>query len=76
MEQQVAEQPFRFYRISEIIGNKKQGIRGIIPVCKATWYAGIKEGKYPKPVKLAEKTVGWRSTDIDELVARLTAKSK
>jgi predicted DNA-binding transcriptional regulator AlpA len=61
----------RFYRLRDIIGDRKQGIFPIIPVSKASWYAGIAEGIYPKPVKLSEKTSAWRSTDIDALVTRL-----
>lgn len=26
-----------------------------IPVGKSTWWAGVKEGKYPQPVKLAPR---------------------
>jgi prophage regulatory protein len=76
METQSTGRPLRFYRIKEIIGDRKQGIPGIIPVSRASWYAGIKDGKYPKPVKLSERTSAWRSTDIDELVARLSAGGK
>lgn len=65
-------QQLRFYRLREIIGDRKNGIAGIIPVSRAAWYAGIKEGRYPKPVKLSERTSAWRSTDIDALVARLS----
>jgi predicted DNA-binding transcriptional regulator AlpA len=61
----------KFYRIREIIGDRKQGIAGIIPVSKASWYAGITEGRFPKPVKLGKKTAAWRSEDIDALVERL-----
>jgi prophage regulatory protein len=63
----------RFYRLPEIIGNRKQGIPGMIPVSRASWYAGIKEGRYPKPVKLSERTAAWRSTDIEELMNRLSS---
>lgn len=62
----------RFYRLREIIGDRKQGIPGIVPVSKAAWYAGIKEGRYPKPVKLSEKTAAWRASDIEMLVERLS----
>ena len=62
----------RFYRLRDIIGDRKAGIPPIIPVCRTSWYAGIKEGRYPKPVKLTERTSAWRSTDIDELVQRLS----
>jgi predicted DNA-binding transcriptional regulator AlpA len=61
----------KFYRLHDIIGDRKKGISGIVPVSKATWYAGIKEGRYPKPVKLSEKTAAWRESDIETLVERL-----
>ncbi|WP_294348003.1 AlpA family phage regulatory protein [Prosthecochloris sp.] len=67
-----AEKPFRYYRLPEIIGDRKNGIPAIIPICKAAWYKGIKAGRYPKPVKLSERTSAWRSTDIDALVKRLS----
>lgn len=66
------EEP-KLYRIWSVIGNKKKGIQGIIPMSRASWYAGIKEGRYPKPVKLSERSVAWRKTDIDELAVRLAA---
>jgi len=61
----------RFYRLRDIIGDRRQGIRGIVPISRAAWYAGIKDGRYPKPVKLSEKTSAWRSSDIEALVERL-----
>lgn len=67
-----AVSPLRFYRLKDIIGDRKNGIPAIIPVCKAAWYKGIKAGRYPKQVKLSERTSAWRSTDIDALVARLS----
>ncbi len=61
----------RFYRLRDIIGDRKRGITGILPISRAAWYAGVKDGRYPKPVKLSEKTSAWRSTDIEALVERL-----
>lgn len=62
----------RFYRLRDIVGDRKKGISGIIPVSRSAWYAGIKDGRYPKPVKLSEQTSAWRSTDIDALVEKLS----
>ena len=44
---------------------------GPIPVCKSSWWQGIKEGRFPKPVKLGPKTTAWRVEDIRALLARL-----
>lgn len=36
----------------------------LIPVSKSTWWAGIKSGRFPKPVKLAPRISAWRIEDI------------
>jgi prophage regulatory protein len=43
----------------------------IIPISKSTWWAGIRKGIYPKPVKLSERTSAWRGKDISDLCKRL-----
>ena len=40
----------------------------IIPISKSSWWAGIKSGRYPKPVKLGPKTTAWRAEDIHALI--------
>jgi prophage regulatory protein len=61
------------YRLVEIIGDKRRSIKGIIPMCRASWYKGIKAGRYPKSVRLSERSVAWSSKDIDALIARLSS---
>ena len=41
---------------------------GPIPVCKSTWWAGVKSGRYPKPVKLGPRITAWRVEDIRALI--------
>ena len=41
-----------FLRLRDVIGDKKNP--GIIPVSRSSWYKGIEEGRYPKPVKLGK----------------------
>ncbi|NCA28943.1 MAG: AlpA family phage regulatory protein, partial [Proteobacteria bacterium] len=36
----------------------------IFPIGKSTWWAGVKNGKYPKPIKLSKRTTAWRVEDI------------
>jgi prophage regulatory protein len=43
---------------------------GPIPVGKSTWWAGVKDGRYPKPVKLGPRITAWRVEDIRALMAR------
>ncbi|MBL4618632.1 MAG: AlpA family phage regulatory protein [Marinicaulis sp.] len=41
---------------------------GPIPVSKSTWWAGVKSGRYPKPVKLGPRITAWRVEDIIHLI--------
>lgn len=40
-----------------------------IPVSRSTWWAGVKSGRFPKPVKLGPRTTVWRVSDIRALIA-------
>lgn len=44
----------------------------VFPVSKSTWWAGVKTGKYPRPIKLSEKTTAWRAEDIRALIERVS----
>jgi predicted DNA-binding transcriptional regulator AlpA len=52
-----------FLRLVSIIGPK-----GPIPVSKSTWWAGVRSGRYPKPVKLGPRVTAWRIEDIKALI--------
>jgi len=67
--------PDYFLRLSQIIGNKKRGIQPIIPVSNSSWWAGVKSGKYPKPVKLGQRTTAWRAKDIHILVEQINQQA-
>ncbi len=58
-------------RLWQIIGISRKGIPPIIPVSKSTWWAGVKSGKYPKPVKLSARCTCWRVEDIRALLERM-----
>ncbi len=45
----------------------------IIPVSKSTWWAGVKDGRFPKSVKLSPKITAWCVDDIRELMATFEA---
>jgi prophage regulatory protein len=57
-----------YLRQYQVLGDKKRGIPPIYPVSKSTWWAGIKQGRFPKPVKLSARCVAWRVEDIRALV--------
>jgi predicted DNA-binding transcriptional regulator AlpA len=48
------------------------GVLAVIPISKSSWWAGVKVGKYPAPVKLSSRITCWRVQDIKDLIARLS----
>ena len=54
-----------FVRLSSILAPK-----GPIPVGRSTWWAGIRTGRFPKPVKLGPRITAWRVEDIRALIER------
>ena len=43
-------------------------ILSLIPISRSAWWAGIREGKFPKGIKLGTKTTVWRVEDIRALI--------
>ena len=41
---------------------------GPIPVSKSTWWAGVKDGRFPQPIKLGARVAVWRAADIRALI--------
>jgi predicted DNA-binding transcriptional regulator AlpA len=42
----------------------------LIPVSKSTWWSGVRNGRFPKPVKLSRGITCWRARDILDLIER------
>jgi prophage regulatory protein len=68
-----ADQPSRpvvkvegFLRLNEIIAPY-----GPIPVKKSAWWAGVRDGRFPQPVRLGRRITAWHIDDIRGLVQRL-----
>ena len=61
-----------FVRLPNIIGNAKADppIPPIYPVSRSSWWAGVKSGRYPQPVKLGPRITAWRIEDIRALIER------
>lgn len=49
-------------------------VLGVFPVSRSTWWAGVREGRYPQGVKLSRYTTAWRAEDIRDLIERTGAK--
>lgn len=46
-------------------------VLSVFPISKSNWWAGVKSGRYPSPVKLSERCTAWRVEDIRALIERL-----
>lgn len=49
-------------------------ILALIPISKSAWWLGVKEGRFPAPVKLSARTTAWRSEDITALIERFNSQ--
>ncbi|HPU52927.1 MAG TPA: AlpA family phage regulatory protein [Burkholderiaceae bacterium] len=43
-------------------------VLSVIPVGKSTWWAGVKAGRFPQPVKLGPRVTAWRVADLRALI--------
>ena len=67
----------RYLRLKQIIGNSNVSppLEPIIPISASSWWAGVAEGRFPKPVKLGPNTTAWRWEDIQGLLDHLAAEA-
>lgn len=54
-----------FIRIPQVLS--------VFPVGRSTWWAGVKSGKYPQPVKISPRCTAWKAEDIRALIENQTA---
>ena len=59
-----------FLRLWQIIGNPKANppIEPLVPIGRSSWWAGVKAGRFPKPVKLGPHTTAWRVEEVRRLL--------
>ncbi|MCS3896256.1 putative DNA-binding transcriptional regulator AlpA [Bradyrhizobium japonicum USDA 38] len=41
---------------------------GPLPIGRSTWWQGVRDGRYPKPVKLGPRITAWRVADVLKLI--------
>ena len=52
--------------------NRLPSVPSQFPVGRATWWRGIKEGRFPAGIKLSPRVTVWRQSDIDALIQSLS----
>ena len=53
---------------------RQEEVLRLFPVGATTWWKGIAEGRYPRPVKLSTRITAWRVKDIRQLLASVAAE--
>ena len=49
-------------------------VLAVIPVSRSTWWAGVRSGRFPAPVKLSPRITAWRVEDIRKLIEDLRGR--
>jgi len=68
MSEHLLSNPDRLLRINELIPPKSTGKPPLVPVSRSTWWAGVKSGRFPQPVKLGPRTTCWKAGEIKALL--------
>ncbi|CAM2191229.1 prophage regulatory protein [Paraburkholderia kururiensis] len=53
-----------YLREKQLVGDAKSQISGLLPFSRATLWRRVKDGTFPKPVKLSERTTAWPTAEI------------
>lgn len=63
-----------YLRTRQIIGDRyaTPPIAPLVPISRSTLWEWVKEGKFPKPVKLGPKTTGWRVADVRDWLEKFS----
>lgn len=64
-----------FVRLKQIVGDPKANppLPAIYPVARSTWWQGVRDGRFPKPVQLSRRVTAWRVEDVRALLAKVAA---
>ena len=67
-----------FLRLNQIIGDNTSNpsIPALIPIGKFTWWAGVKSGRFPQPIKFGPRMTVWRVEDIKAFIEKISSKNK
>ncbi|WP_084598417.1 helix-turn-helix transcriptional regulator [Paraburkholderia atlantica] len=58
-----------FLREKQLVGDAKKQIAGLLPFSRATLWRRVKNGTFPAPIKLSERTTAWSTAEIRKWIA-------
>lgn len=64
--------PNALLRLPQIVGDPLADppVPALIPISRSTWWAGVKSGRFPRPVKLGPRITAWRAAEVLELTQK------
>lgn len=54
--------PEHLLRVRDVVGR--------VPVSKSTWWAWVRKGYAPRPMKVGQNVTCWRASDIDAFIEK------
>lgn len=64
------------YRSSPPAIIRRKEVEARTGLCRSTIYQRIKDGKFPPPIRLGERSVRWVASEIDDWVAMQISQSR
>ncbi|MDA8095791.1 MAG: AlpA family phage regulatory protein [Betaproteobacteria bacterium] len=53
-----------FLREKQLVGDARNNVAGLLPFSRATLWRRVKDGSFPRPVKLSERTTAWPTAEV------------
>lgn len=53
-----------FLREKQLVGDAKTRGAGLLPFSRATLWRRVKDGTFPQPIKLSERTTAWATAEV------------
>lgn len=66
----IASMGLKFLRITSIVEPD-----GLFQISRSAWYKGVKEGRYPAPLKLGPRTSVWSTPSLQALLTEIEQKN-
>lgn len=44
-------------------------VLNLVGISQSAWYAGMRRGDYPQPIRIGRRAVAWRFSDLEPLLA-------
>lgn len=51
---------------------RERSVLAVLPIAHSTWWDGVRDGRFPKPVRIGRRAVAWRVEEIRALIEKLS----